>query len=172
MSFLPPQEYYASLPKHIASGAAIFHDPEGRFLLVKPSYRDTWELPGGGMDAGEYPLETAHREIREEIGLDVTLGRLLVIDWVPPRPDGRPALANFVFNGDALINSEAQQRIRLQSDELTAWRMAGPQEWDTLLPPHTARRMRACADALAAGSTFYLEHGWHPGAARPLNGTS
>jgi 8-oxo-dGTP pyrophosphatase MutT (NUDIX family) len=125
MSFLPPQEYYASLPKHIASGAAVFHDQAGRFLLVKPCYRDMWELPGGGMVAGEYPLETARREIREEIGLDVTLGRLLVVDWVPPHVDSRPALVNFVFNGGALITSEAQQQVRLQADELTACRMAG-----------------------------------------------
>jgi 8-oxo-dGTP pyrophosphatase MutT (NUDIX family) len=34
------------------------------------------------MDAGEPPGETAMREIREEVGLAVTLGTLLVVDWV------------------------------------------------------------------------------------------
>ena len=50
----------------------------------------SWEIPGGGMDLGEYPLQTAQREIKEELGIDVQLGSLLVVDWVPPQPDGRP----------------------------------------------------------------------------------
>jgi hypothetical protein len=47
-----------------------------------------------------------------------------------------------------------------QPGELTGWTMAGPDEWDTLLAPHTERRIRACLEALAAGGTAYLHHGW------------
>ncbi len=46
---------------------------------------------------------------------------------------------------------------------MTAWRLAAPQEWDTLLAPHMTRRIVACADALASDGTAYLEHGWPPG---------
>jgi hypothetical protein len=63
-------------------------------------------------------------------------------------------------------SSEAQQRISLQVGELTTWRMAAPQEWDTLLAPHMTRRIGACAAALASGGTAYLHHGWQPGAGR------
>jgi 8-oxo-dGTP pyrophosphatase MutT (NUDIX family) len=166
MSYVPPEEYYRSLPRHIAGAGAIFHDQEQRVLLVKPSYRETWQLPGGAMDAGEFPWETARREVREEIGLELAPGRLLAVDWVPPQPDGRPALANFVFDGGPLTLSEAEQRINLQPGELTAWRLAAPQEWDTLLAPHMTRRIGACAAALASGSTAYLHHGWQPGTGR------
>ena len=65
MSHVPPQEYYASLPKCIAGAGAIFHDLDGKVLLVKPSYRDTWEIPGGGLEHGEYPFQAAAREVRE-----------------------------------------------------------------------------------------------------------
>jgi hypothetical protein len=82
-----------------------------------------------------------------------TSGRLLAVDWVPPKPDGRPALVNFVFDGGPLTSSEAHQRISLQPSEMTAWRMAAPQEWDTLLAPHMTRRIGACAAALASGDT-------------------
>ncbi|MEX5637508.1 NUDIX domain-containing protein [Parafrankia sp. FMc2] len=64
---LPAAEYYASLPRVIAGAGAVFYDATGRVLLVQPTYRDdTWEIPGGGMEEGEYPQETARREIAEK----------------------------------------------------------------------------------------------------------
>ena len=159
MSHVPPLEYYASLPKHIAGAGAIFHDADGKVLLVKPSYRDTWEIPGGGLEHGEYPFQAAGREIKEETGLELRPGRLLAVDWVPPQDDGRPALANLLFDGGRL-DSGPDREIRLQDDELTGWTLAAPPEWDSLLAPHMARRVRACARALAAGTTAYLQHGW------------
>lgn len=159
MSHVPPQEYYASLPKHIAGAGAIFHDADGKVLLVKPSYRDTWEIPGGGLEHGEYPFQAAAREVREETGLELRPGRLLAVDWVPPQDDGRPALANFLFDG-GLLDSSFDREIRLQDGELTGWTLAAPPEWNSLLAPHMARRVRACGSALAAGTTSYLQHGW------------
>jgi 8-oxo-dGTP pyrophosphatase MutT (NUDIX family) len=79
MSHVPPQEYYASLPKHIAGAGAFFHDPDGKVLLVKPSYRDTWEIPGGGLEHGEHPFQAAAREVGEETGLELRPGRLLAV---------------------------------------------------------------------------------------------
>ncbi|MFC5923795.1 NUDIX domain-containing protein [Micromonospora vulcania] len=160
---LPPAEYYASLPKSITGAGAILHDEHGRILLVRPSYRtDTWEIPGGGLEHGEYPWQAACREIKEELGLDLEPGRLLVLDWVPPQPDGRPALANFLFDGGRITQNQAEQRVSLQTDELSEWRLTGPQQWDELMAPHMARRLRACADALRTQSTAYLHHGWDP----------
>lgn len=37
---LPPQQYYASLPKSITGAGVILHDEHDRFLLVRPAYRD------------------------------------------------------------------------------------------------------------------------------------
>ncbi|GIE01150.1 NUDIX domain-containing protein [Paractinoplanes durhamensis] len=163
-ALLPPEQYYASLPKSISGAGAILYDERGRVLLVRPSYRDdTWEFPGGGLEDGEFPLDAARRELDEELGLDRKPGRLLVVDWVPPQPDGRPALVNFLFDGGLITEEQAGQQMQLDSDELTEWRLAAPDEWDELLVPHMARRLRACADALAGGHTAYLHDGWHPG---------
>ena len=72
MAYLPPQEYYRTLPRHIAGAGAIFHDAAGRILLVKPSYRDTWQIPGGGMEEGEYPLQTTGGTAYRQHGWPVT----------------------------------------------------------------------------------------------------
>jgi hypothetical protein len=38
--------------------------------------------------------------------------------------------------------------------------MAAPGQWEELLAPHMARRVGACATALDAGTTAYLQYGW------------
>ncbi|WP_433664064.1 NUDIX domain-containing protein [Nocardia sp. CA-128927] len=63
---------------------ALFVDERDRVLLVEPTYKDYWELPGGVVEANESPLAAVVREIDEELGLTVSMGRLLVVDWVPP----------------------------------------------------------------------------------------
>src|SRR5262249_22208271 len=122
-----------------------------------------WEVPGGGMDQGEYPLQTARREIKEELGIDLPQGQLLVVDWVPPQPDGRPALMNFLFDGGRITQQWAQH-LRLNSGEVSTWRLTTSAERAKLLEPHMARRLDACAHLLATGSgaTAYLHHGWNP----------
>ncbi|MFE7706957.1 hypothetical protein ACFU6I_14350 [Streptomyces sp. NPDC057486] len=61
-----------------------------------------------------------------------------------------------------MSQDEAENRFRLDRDELAEWRLATPAEWDTLLAPHMAHRLRACSRALAEGSTVYLKHGSDP----------
>jgi 8-oxo-dGTP pyrophosphatase MutT (NUDIX family) len=41
-------------------------------LVVKDTTTDTWEVPGGGIDHGETIKQTAEREIREELGVELT----------------------------------------------------------------------------------------------------
>ena len=53
-------------------------DQDGRLLLVRHAgHDDGWGVLGGAVDMGESPAQAAVREAREEIGVDVTLVRLL-----------------------------------------------------------------------------------------------
>jgi 8-oxo-dGTP diphosphatase len=52
-------------------------------LLTRNSVRGPhpgqWTLPGGGIDHGEEPRQTVVREVREETGLDCTVGEVLEV---------------------------------------------------------------------------------------------
>jgi 8-oxo-dGTP diphosphatase len=70
----------------ISAGAIVEH--EGRLLMVRhvrPGRYDFWVAPGGGVEGDERLEEAAAREVREETGLEVEVGRLLYIeDLVSP----------------------------------------------------------------------------------------
>lgn len=62
----------------------------GRLLLVlcaPPDERPFWVLPGGGREEGESDAEAVAREVREELGVEVKVGRVLDDTPADP-PDG------------------------------------------------------------------------------------
>lgn len=50
----------------------VAQDAQGRVLLVRHTYLESWWLPGGGVDAGETTEAAAARELKEETGLIAT----------------------------------------------------------------------------------------------------
>ena len=86
------------LPTHRVIGHVLFRDDSGRILLVEPTYKQDWELPGGVIEAGETPRLGAEREVLEETGLVIALAEPQVIDWMPPYLGWDDAL-EFVFDG-------------------------------------------------------------------------
>ena len=53
------------------------------------TFRGAWTLPGGGMEIGEQPAETALREVLEETGFTVELDELLGVHSRHMAPDER-----------------------------------------------------------------------------------
>ncbi|WP_193103661.1 NUDIX hydrolase [Brachybacterium sp. FME24] len=143
---LPDPAYFATLPKVISSGAVILRDEDGRFVVEKPNYRDHWLLPGGGVDPGEDPRRCAQREVSEELGLDVEVGRLLAIDWLPSNPvRSAPMGAHFVFDAGVIPRAELEATIVLEAAELDDWALIDEADAEILSSWGGARARRALA---------------------------
>ncbi|HZB32115.1 MAG TPA: NUDIX hydrolase [Streptosporangiaceae bacterium] len=151
--------FFASLPRTRGAAGALLVDPAGRILLVKPTYKDGWTLPGGVIEAGESPLAACLRECDEELGFVPALDGLVCVDWVPPR-DGVDAVNIFVFAGR--ITGEQVGAIRLPADELSDHTLRAPDDIAGLLPPLNERRLGHCLRAAADGQVAYLEDGREP----------
>ena len=78
---VPTDDYVQSLPRKRMAAGALFVDSASRILLVDPVYRDTWDLPGGAVEAEESPYAACRREVAEGLGLDRPPGRVLAVDW-------------------------------------------------------------------------------------------
>jgi len=151
-------EWDASLPRKRMAAAVLLFDDVGRVLLVEPTYKPHWDLPGGVVEFGESPLEAGCREVKEELGLDVAPLRLVAVDWVPPRPERSEGLIT-VFDGGVLPPEQAAG-IALPPEELRSCAFVDPADVRRLLSPLLARRVEACLAALAVrGGPVYLENG-------------
>jgi 8-oxo-dGTP pyrophosphatase MutT (NUDIX family) len=134
------QDYYASLPRKVVSAGALLFDREGRLLLLKPTYKHGWDIPGGVGEDGEGPWRTCLREVEEEIGLHRPPQRLLVVDYVPAH-GLVPELLSFLFDGGGLT-PEDLDRIRLPAAEIAGWQCVEPEAALALFPSRLARRVR------------------------------
>lgn len=152
-------EFFESLPRTRGAASALLRDDTGKVLLVEPTYRPGWGLPGGIIEMGESPLQACRRECAEELGFAPVLSDLVCVDWLPSSasPDGRPATV-FVFAG-RLAPGQFEQ-VRLPLDELSDARLVHPDRLADYLPARQARRISACLDDTTS-VVHYLEHGWN-----------
>jgi 8-oxo-dGTP pyrophosphatase MutT (NUDIX family) len=153
-----------TLPGIPASAGALIYDPAGRLLILKPTYKSGWTIPGGVMEAdGETPWGACQREVREECGLEVHHGRLACVDFRPPRP-GKPGGIRFLFDCGSLAAQDLAG-IVLQPAEISAYQLVAlPAGLDLLRRPirrrvKAARRAGRVKAARPAAGPCYLENG-------------
>jgi ADP-ribose pyrophosphatase YjhB (NUDIX family) len=60
-------------PGYTVGSMCFIERDDGALLLVRLSYRERWGVPGGLLKRGEEPAAAAHREVREEVGVEVDL---------------------------------------------------------------------------------------------------
>lgn len=133
----------------------LLRDRHDHVLLVDPSYKDHWDLPGGMTEANESPRHAAVREMSEELGIQVSIGRPLLIDWVRPHGPWDDHLL-FIFDGGRLP-PERVEALRISDPEITRFRFVAAAQARTMLRPDMYDRLRRAQHALHSDRTSYVE---------------
>lgn len=157
---MAPNAHEAKMAHPRMAAGALFFDTADRVLMVEPTYKDYWDIPGGYVETGESPLQAAVREVHEELGITPPIGRLLAVDWAPNEAEGDKVL--YLFDGGQL-DAEQLTSITLQADELKGFDFLTPEQITERSIPRLARRIRAAAEARSDTGPVYLEHGQTPG---------
>ncbi len=142
---------FRALPRKRMGVGLVAVDDQKRILMVEPTYKLHWEVPGGLVESGESPRDAA---CREELGFDVAVGRLLVIDWVPPGllPDDGLML---LYEAGPIDTSQ----IELPPHELRSWEWGDRETVMARVPDFMFRRLDAALEALTTGSVLELQNG-------------
>lgn len=150
-------DFYAALPMKRMGAGILLSDASGRVLLVRPTYKPTWEIPGGVVEIDESPRDCVARELVEELGISLPVGRLLCIDWVAadaPKTEG----LMLIYDG-GLIADQTAATIRLPADELSEYRFADLEGSSGLISDRMARRLLAAVAAQLDGTVAELHDG-------------
>ena len=93
-------------------------------LLVQPTYKESWELPGGVIELDESPKGALIREVKEELNLQLEPQNIkfLLLDYMAGNGYITEALM-FIFSG-GLLSEEQRKSIRLPEDELKSYKFA------------------------------------------------
>jgi 8-oxo-dGTP pyrophosphatase MutT (NUDIX family) len=148
-----------------AGASVLITDRRGRVLIERVGYRDTRLLPGGAVDKGESPAHAAARELREELGVTMTVDRGLAVDWVSAA--GANARLAMRFPGEVLHvfdggtwGDEQIAAIRPREGEIEAVDFVEPARLPELMSPDNARRaLSALRARINAAGPALLEDG-------------
>ena len=154
-------EYIANLPKKRMAVGVLFFNNARELLVVKPTYKENWSVPGGVCDENESPRETAIRETKEETSLNIKKVQLLCVDYMSR---GKSEYSNkmenlqFIFYGGTL-EDEQIDKIKLPPDELSEYKFVETEEAQKILSKNLANRLPNCIQAVKNNTAYYLEGG-------------
>ncbi|MEV5985965.1 NUDIX hydrolase [Streptomyces sp. NPDC052051] len=159
-----PEAWFAYLAEGNAKQArkrvaadVLLRDPAGRVLLVNPTYKPGWDLPGGMAEANESPEDAVRRELLEELGQQITVRGLLVVDWVAPHGPWDDQLA-FIFDGGTVAGDQID-RLTPQDGELAEAAFLTTDVAHARLGDRMRLRFTAALDAVTDRYPRYLRNG-------------
>ena len=146
-------DYYKSLPKKRMASGMIIRNVEGKMLVLKTTYKDHWEIPGGVVEENESPKQAAEREVFEETGLQIKTSSCLVIHYRSAQ-ETQDENIMFVFDGGVIDDHTA---LQLEEKEISEARFVSFTEAISLVGERLASRLPFCEQALKEKRTMYLE---------------
>lgn len=88
-------------PVHIVSVGGLIENDEGKILMLRSPDRG-WEIPGGQVEEGESLTDALKREVKEETGVDIEVGKLKTVHsniTKRVQPDGVTSIGSIVSFG-------------------------------------------------------------------------
>jgi len=123
------KQWQASLPKKKVAVKVILRSDKGNILLVKPDYKDTWQMPGGGVEEFEDPKVAAIREAEEETGIKIETRDLRLVDSIFKVKEDYLFL---LFEYTKLLSEDADYNV--EDEEIEEYKFIDPSEAANLLP--------------------------------------
>lgn len=149
----------SALPKKRLIAHVLLRDEHGRVLLCETQFKTDWELPGGIVEPYETPRQGAIREVGEELGIELAVGRLLVVDWMPPYLGWDDAI-EMIFDGGRVAETDLDA-WSLQPTEIKRVALVDLETAAGLVTPLAHRRL-VLAASLGPDEMAYTEDGRAP----------
>lgn len=161
----PVGGYLTTVARPTTYASFLVTDPDGRAIGMRSTINPSvWNLPGGNIEHGESPFETALREAHEELGLDlarenpevIARRRLVAVIHHQAETEYPVPVCGYVFDG-GILTEEQQARIRLDAAEHTEWRFETAHDWHALMEPSHYRQLLQILRAHRSGTALYLQ---------------
>ncbi len=123
IKLIPREEYLLWLPKKRMAAGAIIRDFEWKILILKTSYKESWEIPWWVTEKGESLKTCTKREVFEEIWIHITVWDLLCLEYLQTDIDD---CLMFIFDGWII----AEKDIAIDCDEIVEYRFVEGEQID------------------------------------------
>ncbi|MBX7551908.1 NUDIX hydrolase [Streptomyces sp. tea 10] len=161
-AWLPREEWVRTQPRALVASCVLVRDSGGRVLLLRYGPDEpragTWWLPGGMLDHGEDPCAAAHREMREETGVELdVVPRLIGIDHRADVGGTGPVLDCYFHAG--VLDEGTPIRLSPEHDDHTFTDLDG---LERLMTADHAATLRALCAAAVRDTVVCLREGLAP----------
>ena len=133
-----------TLPYRPCVGILLFNADGRVFVGERGDTPGAWQMPQGGIDAGESPATAALRELKEEIGTDHAELVAETLGWI--RYDLPDHLIGVVWHGRwrgqeqkwfaaRFLDEDSEITVATEHPEFTSWRWVTPEQLVSLVVP-------------------------------------
>ena len=151
-----PSNFWKNIPKKRMGTGALILNEKSEVLIVKPTYKDHWSVPGGVVDANESPREACMREIKEEIGLTMPELHFICVAYQRNPGTKKGESLQFMFYGGVLAKDTIAQ-IVIPKEEIAEFKFVDVKTALSLLNSALANRLLLSMEAIKKNQPFYLE---------------